>query len=877
MARSVPRGAVSNAAPLPAVSSAAGETATSLVRRWAATALAGSWVGYFLFTGMPQITLHVFPRVLVFHILIGVVAIIYFGCLAWQRRLPGGTPLDFAALAIAGAYAIGTIASVNWRLSLEATLQASAALVAFYALSDLPLLSARQLRRAFALAGGALSIYALWVVGNDYADYLSFARRVEGLSAGNIFPPTVPRVHDVSDHPNVLAMLLTLFMPFFALSAYRSGSRWERGGGIAGLLVGGMAIFLTLSRGGWMGVGVGVAFTLAAGWLTVRSFEREQNHEPVTWQTFVPAGLSPTALAAVGGAVVLAAGGTLAFLANSSTRPGWLFRSSLSPREDAWRAGFHIFRDHPLFGAGPNVFGLLYPQYAHGNFLIHTQHAHNGFLQFVDDAGVVGILALVAAAASVAFALYRTWRTGTLEQRLMAVACGGALVGFAAHNQVDAGNIWKAPAIALAAVGAIMARNYRESTSGAAPFALPRLPEPVRRHGPAVMRAVVLIVLVVPLIGWYRSDRAHYDYWQGMEKANKAEPGALAKLQDAVNADSSMMVYQLALGQEQATEFINGGEKDRSLLDKAIIHLERAAALDPRSDLARANLAKAYQLAGRDDDAAREAQIARLAVYHVPPVLLAGEVYEKIGRTADAVDTYAEVISMDAGLADSAFWQGTAFRRDHFDEILQRSSFGLNACTQGAYIVQAHRSDPQSPLAGLDTAAEGCKFLLFASFPNDLTLRVELAKIMMEQGQLDAAFEHLDFAVKRQPDFGPARTELGRWYEAKGDLDEARHQWVVGGQLNEPESLLLLGDSYPPGQVPGDVPDRLATLLEGFGSSVQNDVISILYYRIRYGRLSPRLALIPGDWQTAVPRLYAEMTLAADRWRAGEAAAAPSN
>ena len=71
---------------------------------------------------------------------------------------------------------------------------------------------------------------------------------------------------------------------------------------------------------------------------------------------------------------------------------------------------------------------------------------------------------------------------------------------------------------------------------------------------------------------------------------------------------------------------------------------------------------------------------------------------------------------------------------------------------------------------------------------------------------MDAAFEHLDFAVKRQPDFGPARTELGRWYQAKGNLDEARRQWVLGGQLNEPESLLLLGDSYPTGQVPADVP-----------------------------------------------------------------------
>ena len=60
---------------------------------WAATILAGSWLGYFLFTGMPQVTLHVFPRVLVFHALVGAAALAYLAYLAWTRRLPGGTPL----------------------------------------------------------------------------------------------------------------------------------------------------------------------------------------------------------------------------------------------------------------------------------------------------------------------------------------------------------------------------------------------------------------------------------------------------------------------------------------------------------------------------------------------------------------------------------------------------------------------------------------------------------------------------------------------------------------------------------------------------------------------------------------------------------------
>lgn len=860
----------------------------SVALQWIAAALAGSWAGYFLFTGMPQLTLHVFPATLTLHILVAIAAAVYVAYLAISRRLPGGTPLDIPVLALIAAYAIGTYASINWRVSLEAALQFSIAIVAFYALADLPFLSARQLRRALMAVGFALSLYALWVVGNDYADYLRLADKVEGLHTSNIFPATVPRVHDVSDHPNVLAMLLTLILPFFALAAYQSETRSERIAGSAGLVIGAMALFLTLSRGGWIGAGAGIAFTIGGAWLTLRIHDRESRGEALSWDALVPGSITPTAIAAIGGAFALFVVGTLAFLSTLSTRPGWLFRSSLSPRQDAWHVGRAIFLDHALTGAGPNTFGLLFPQYSKhaAEFIVHTQHAHNGFLQLADDIGLLGLLALALLAVVVIAMLWRTWRAGTIEQRLLAIACAGALLGFSIHNQLDAGNIWKAPGVALAFVGAIIARNFMELPAANRRLRLAeRASRDARRYGGYAVGAALLVLLAVPFVAWYKIDAAHHDYYKGVEKANKDEPGAVEKLQAAVNADSSMMVYQMQLGQVQATKYDREGHKDQTLIEQAVVHLRRAVALDPRSDLARANLARALQLGGHPDEAAEQARLTRLATYHVPPVLLAGEVYEDLGRDVDAISTYGQVISMDAGLANSTYWDGTPFRRQHLDEILKSSTIGINQCTLGAYLVEAHRSwqtstaggaalpdaaDPGFSRAKLDDAAKGCQFLIFtAGLTNDLVTRTALAKIELAQHDPVAAFGQLDFAVKRQPDFGPARTELGRWYAAQGNLDEARHQWVVGGQLEEAESVRLLGDSYPAGQVPAEVQSRLAELLKTSGSSVQNDLISVLYYRMRYGRQSPYFALIPADWQRAVPRPYAEQQAALARWRQG--------
>lgn len=840
-------------------------------------AIAASWIGYVLFVPMPSFTLGVFPATITLHSVVGGGLVVYAAYLVAMRRFPGGTPLDLPVVAFLAAYVVATFASIDWRVSLEPVLLLGASVAAFYALSDLPLLSARTLRFGLMLLGGALSIYALWIVGNDYADYLRLTDAVEGLSAGNIFPPTVPRVRDVSDHPNVLAMVLVLIAPFYVQSALRPASWWERVLGLLGLIVAGWAIFLTLSRGGWIGIAVGCAFTAVGAWITANAYEREAAGEPVTWATYLPAGFSPTALAAIVGALALAVFGLLAFIASWSTRPGWLFRASLSAREDAWNAGIDIFRDNPLTGSGPHTFGLLYPQYGDhvSAFIVHTQHAHNGFLQAANDTGILGLLGLAGIGLAIVVMLWRTWRVGPFEARLTSIACAGALLGFCAHQQLDAGNSWKAPAFTLAFVGAIMVRSYRE-----AGLATPHDAAVDRdysrpattitrgwRYASLGVRAALPALLLLLLGGWYWVDRPHYDYYRGLSDWNTGDPTGIEKLQAAVDADSSMMVYQLQLGVAQASAYDGGGRTDDLLLDAARIHLERAAEIDPRSDLARANLARVYEMLGRDDDAAEQAQLTRLATYHVTPVLVAGEVFEDLGRDDDAVSTYAQVISMDAGLANSTFWEMTAWRREHYAEILSGSTISYNPCTYGAFLVEAARFGGAGDAGDLKQARDDCQFMIFTGgLGNDLPSRVALAAMLIELGEQEEAFGHLDFAVDRQPDYGPARTELGRWYDIEGNLDAARHQWSVGAELDEAESARLLGDSYPAGDVPSEVRDRLRDLATVQGSSVRNDIVSILYFRMRYWRLSPVFPLIPGTWLDAVPRPYAAWLEALDRW-----------
>jgi hypothetical protein len=110
---------------------------------------------------MPQVATDVFSRTIVLQSLTLVLALLYAAYLVWRRRLPGGSPLDWPVAAVLAAFAIATIASVDWRVSLESTLLIVVAVLAFYALSDTHFLDSISLSRALMLAGAAAAVWAL--------------------------------------------------------------------------------------------------------------------------------------------------------------------------------------------------------------------------------------------------------------------------------------------------------------------------------------------------------------------------------------------------------------------------------------------------------------------------------------------------------------------------------------------------------------------------------------------------------------------------------------------------------------------------------------------------------------------------------------------
>lgn len=842
-----------------------------------ATALVGAWLGYYIVTGMPQVRLDVFePTVILHSVTVGLI-VVYAGYLVAYQRLPGGTPMDWPVVLIVGAYALATAASVDWRVSTEAMLQVIMVIVVFYALSDIHIVRLRDVRRGLMLAGAAASFYALWQVGHDYADWLSLARSVDGgLTWQNVFPPTVPRVHDVSDHPNMLGMTLVLILPFYALALYRPESWWERVGGAVCLVAALLTIFLTLSRGAW--VGAVVALAVAAGGIAVvASRARGVSLSPAVVRLWLGRPRAIAVVLAAGLAVFVILGGLLA-ASRWESRPQWLFRSSFSPRQDALSAGFDMFKDHPFLGAGPDTYALLYPEYSN-EYPIHAIHSHNAYLQAAIDLGIVGLAALLFLAAAGGRVLWHVIQRGSLLQQLVAVACGAALAGFLVHATVDAPNMWKAPLIALAAVAAILLRTYREAKGednapggeevpeAGGPPQPPSLPAALLSLAPRVFLPLTMVAMLT-LWGWM--DTAHFYY---ARSADRAAEGRLLEagsdLSRAVDIDPHLAIYPLQLGLTEVRVYQEGGP--RLVLEQAIQHLRKGVELEPRSAIGYMNLARALQMAGEDQEAREAAWWARRwGGTDETVALAAGSVFEDLGDAELAVFSYAKAISLDPRLLESPFWTSSPFRQEHYGDIISHSSLASNPCVLASTLARAGVETVQTADKDLDQLAHDCAAQLLDS-PNEVELRVQYGEILTALGDLDKAEQHLRLAVQRQPENASARTALGKWYAAQGDLESARQEWLLAAQLDDADGALLLGDSYPPGEVPNEVIETLEDLMPSLPEMAGVDYLDILYFRMRFARASPATILIPGEWQQALSGRFAAMEDALHRWQSEQA------
>lgn len=404
------------------------------------------WLSFLVVAGQPNFDTGVFERGVALHFFLGVPTLLYGAYLLFRRRLPGQTPLDCIAAALVVVYAAAVIASVSPYVSLEAALLPGAAVLVFYAINDFKFLSVAFLIRGLVAVAALVAFLSLIEVLAEYLSWLRLVNAVDGhIGLQTLLPPTIPR-SGAFHHPNVLAMVLNLALPFALTLVVRPSGTIDRPLGALAIALTLTALFFTLSRGGW--IATASALLVLSGLYGLRG-------EGLSWCLRGLTRTRTVAISALASFILLT--GTVLAVGLWDSRPQWLFRDSVSIRFEAAATGFDMFSDRPLLGTGPNTYGLLYDAYG-GEHPDNNIHPHNAFLSVLVNTGLAGGIVLLAGGGMLAFSFRRGLRTKDATTRLRLAACGAALMTLAVHGLFDSPNGWNAVVLTLAVVAAITVR-----------------------------------------------------------------------------------------------------------------------------------------------------------------------------------------------------------------------------------------------------------------------------------------------------------------------------------------------------------------------------------------------------------------------------------
>jgi putative inorganic carbon (hco3(-)) transporter len=246
------------------------------------------------------------------------------------------------------------------------------------------------------------------------------------------------RVYSYLGNPNLLAGYLLSAVVLSAVAIFAWQSWFKKALALTMLVVNGSCLILTFSRGGWIGLLVGVLTLvgLLYYWWSLQM--------PTFWRRSMPLIL----LASLTGLLVL----SVLFVEPVRDRVFSIFAdrndSSNNFRKNVWTAVFKMIQDYPILGIGPghNAFNKIYPLYQLPRY--SALSAYSIFLEITVETGFVGLacfLWLIIVTFNTAFLQLGRLRELKSVDGFWLMGAIAAIAGILAHNLFD--TVWFRPEV----------------------------------------------------------------------------------------------------------------------------------------------------------------------------------------------------------------------------------------------------------------------------------------------------------------------------------------------------------------------------------------------------------------------------------------------
>lgn len=375
---------------------------------------------------------------------------------------------------------------------------------------------------------------------------------------------------DLNSHAAFIALIALptagYFLASFIARAKRDNMTLMFGGAVFVLV---FAVALTAGRGAMVVLVTGMAILIGVAW------GRAPRRAIVTLIVLVVSGL-------VAGNLVAQGKTTARMLSLIDPEAAGLTRFLI------WEQAWTIIKESPWLGKGLGSFGLVFP--AHQNPLDSSAGfmVHNDYLQIWLEAGLPGLVLLLAIYISAFVLFIRALRNRRLSQARVLEITGiftGLLV-VALHSFVNF-DLYVLPTLLVA--GVILARFHELTTAGSGTDAWTFKPTRYLRLG--VYRTVVSLVVLTGVVYWLSHALANYAIQEAVHLASAGEldaaDEALSRAQ-RLSPDSEMtLVARAELYRNVITAAPASALEDkRRLFRSAMEALDRAEQLNPyRADI----------------------------------------------------------------------------------------------------------------------------------------------------------------------------------------------------------------------------------------------------------------------------------------------------
>ncbi len=241
-------------------------------------------------------------------------------------------------------------------------------------------------------------------------------------------------------HENQVAAALIVLIPLGVGACWQSltaagttTGRW-RGclgqfftfGTLCQLLIAGVALALTFSRGAWLGLGVG---SLIAGYLYWRGSQRQRTPVMRTFDLLL-----------LSGALLL-----LVVLVTLTLQPNIVSTlhptggdASLLSRPVIWHDALTLIGDYPFTGSGLGNTAMVLSSYVYLLHVPYFYHVHNLYLQVAVEQGLPGLIAFVTLALGTVGMAIVQLRQGAPASRKVTAGALAAQLALLLHGCVDA-------------------------------------------------------------------------------------------------------------------------------------------------------------------------------------------------------------------------------------------------------------------------------------------------------------------------------------------------------------------------------------------------------------------------------------------------------